>query len=294
MSSSTKTRKGILLAAGIGSRLTPLTLAMNKHLLPVYDKPLVYYPLSVLMLAGIKEILVIVTPHDTDNFQRLLGDGSQWGLQIEYAVQDEPAGLADAFLIGKEFLQDSPCALILGDNIFYGFRFQTTLAEANARTTGATIFAYPVHDPRAFGVVELDEQGRPISVEEKPALPKSHLAIPGLYFYDHQAGGLAAKLTPSVRGELEITDLNRAYLQQGQLHVQPLGRGFAWLDAGTPDALLQAANFVQTLEARQGMKIACPEEIAFRKGFITAAELETLARERGGEYGNYLRGVMQE
>jgi glucose-1-phosphate thymidylyltransferase len=287
-------RKGILLAAGTGSRLFPLTRAVNKHLLPVFDKPLVYYPLSVLMLAGVRQILLIVTPQDLPSFQRLLGDGSQWGLQIEYAVQPKPSGLADAFRLGANFLGSDPSVLILGDNIFYGLGFQTTLAAAAARTAGATIFAYPVRDARRYGVIELDARQRPVSLEEKPSIPKSNLAVPGLYFYDAQAVEIAAGLKTSARGELEITDLNRAYLQRGELHVQPLGRGFAWLDAGTPGALLQAANYVQTLEERQGLKIACPEEIAFRKGFISAGELETLAHAVGGEYGEYLRGVVSE
>lgn len=294
MATAAPTRKGIILAAGTGSRLFPLTRAVNKHLLPVFDKPLVYYPLSVLMLAGVRQILVIVTPQDLPSFQRLLGDGSQWGLQIEYAIQEHPQGLADAFRVGRTFLGSDPSVLILGDNIFYGQGFQTTLAAAAARTRGATIFAYPVRDARSYGVVELDPQQQPVSLEEKPSEPKSNLAVPGLYFYDHQAGEIAASLEPSARGELEITDLNRVYLQRGELHVQPLGRGFAWLDAGTPASLLHAANYVQTLEERQGLKIACPEEIAFRKGFITSAELETLAHGVGGEYGEYLRGVMQE
>jgi glucose-1-phosphate thymidylyltransferase len=294
MAPAAPTRKGILLAAGTGSRLFPLTRAVNKHLLPVFDKPLVYYPLSVLMLTGVREILIIVTPQDLPSFERLLGDGSQWGLKIEYAIQPQPQGLADAFRVGRTFLENDPSVLILGDNIFYGLGFQTTLATAAARTSGATIFAYPVRDARTYGVVELDAQQQPVSLEEKPIAPKSNLAVPGLYFYDHQAVEIAASLQPSSRGELEITDLNRVYLQRGELHVQPLGRGFAWLDAGTPASLLQAANYVQTLEERQGLKIACPEEIAFRKGFIPAAELETLAHAVGGEYGEYLRGVMQE
>lgn len=294
MTTAPTTRKGILLAAGTGSRLFPLTRAVNKHLLPVFDKPLVYYPLSVLMLAGIREILIVVSPPDLLSFQRLLGDGSQWGLQIEYAIQTQPAGLADAFRVGSAFLGNAPSALILGDNIFYGLGFQRTLAAVAERTTGATIFAYPVRDARAYGVVELDAQQQPVSIIEKPTEPQSNLAVPGLYFYDHQAVGIAASLQPSARGELEITDLNRVYLERGELHVQQLGRGFAWLDAGTPASLLQAANYVQTLEERQGLKIACPEEIAFRKGFITAAELETLAHAVGGEYGEYLRAVVHE
>lgn len=294
MASGLSQRKGLLLAAGTGSRLFPLTRAVNKHLLPVFDKPLVYYPLSVLMLTGIRNSLLIVSPDDLPSFQRLLGDGSQWGLRLEYAVQSHPAGLADAFRVGRDFLAGAPSALILGDNIFYGQGFQATLTTVDARAEGATIFAYPVRDARAFGVVELDADNRPRSLEEKPARPKSNLAIPGLYFYDRQAVDLAARLQPSPRGELEITDLNRAYFERGLLSVQPLGRGFAWLDAGTPGALLQAANYVQTLEERQGLKIACPEEIAYRKGFISATELETLAREVGGEYGEYLRGVIQE
>jgi len=287
-------RKGILLAGGTGSRLFPLTLAVNKHLLPVFDKPLVYYPLSVLMLAGIRQILLVVTSIDLPGFQRLLGDGSQWGLQLEYAVQDRPAGLADAFRLGETFLNGDPSALILGDNIFYGLGFQSVLTEISARETGATIFAYPVHDPRSYGVVEFSSAGRAVSIEEKPAVPKSPYAIPGLYFMDSQAIEFAQRLVPSIRGELEITDLLQAYLERGELLVQQLGRGFAWLDAGTPETLLQAAIFVQTLEQRQGLKIACPEEIAFRKGFIDERELESLAHAVGGEYGYYLRGVIRE
>lgn len=294
MAPAVPTRKGILLAAGTGSRLFPLTRAVNKHLLPVFDKPLIYYPLSVLMLAGVRQILIIVTPQDLASFERLLGNGSQWGLQIEYAIQAQPQGLADAFRVGRSFLGNDSSVLILGDNIFYGLGFQSTLAAAAARESGATIFAYPVRDARTYGVVELDDQQQPVSLEEKPNSPKSNLAVPGLYFYDHQAVEIAASLKPSTRGELEITDLNRVYLERGELQVQPLGRGFAWLDAGTPASLLQAANYVQTLEERQGLKIACPEEIAFRKGFISASDLQTLAHAVGGEYGEYLRGVMQE
>ena len=288
-------RKGIILAGGSGTRLHPATLAMSKQLLPVYDKPMVYYPLSVLMLAGMRDVLVISTPQDTPRFQALLGDGSRWGMNLQYCVQPSPDGLAQAFILGRGFVGGAPSALVLGDNIFYGHDLATLLARANARTAGATVFAYHVTDPERYGVVEFDRDKRALSIEEKPKAPKSHYAVTGLYFYDQQVCDIAASIKPSARGELEITEVNATYLRQGQLDVEIMGRGYAWLDTGTHDSLLEAGQFIATLEKRQGLKVACPEEIAYRAGWIGADELERQAQPmlKNG-YGQYLMQVLRE
>jgi glucose-1-phosphate thymidylyltransferase len=289
-----KRMKGIILAGGRGTRLHPLTLAASKQLLPVYDKPMVYYPLSMLMLAGIRDVLVISTPEDLPTFQRLLGNGSQWGMKFAYSEQDQPRGLADAFRVGAEFVGSEPACLILGDNIFYGQGLVSILERAARLTEGALIFAYPVRDPQRYGVVEFDEQGRALSLEEKPKQPRSNYAVPGIYFYDSRVVELAANLKPSPRGELEITDLNRIYLEQGKLQVEVFGRGVAWLDAGTHESLLQAANFVQAVQDRQGLMISCPEEIAYRKGLIDAGQLRQLAQAINNSYGDYLLRLADE
>lgn len=290
---ATGARKGIILAGGSGTRLHPATLALSKQLMPVYDKPMIYYPLSTLMLAGIREILVISTPEDLPRFRQLLGDGGQWGLSLEYAVQPAPEGLAQAFLIGADFIGQAPCALVLGDNLFYGHDFHQLLAGAMTRQEGATIFAYHVQDPQRYGVVEFDALGNALRIEEKPASPKSNYAVTGLYFYDNRVVGLARQIRPSARNELEITDLNQAYLELEALNVEIMGRGHAWLDTGTHDSLLEASQFIATLERRQGLKVACPEEIAFRKCWIDAAQLEALARPliKSG-YGQYLMNLL--
>ena len=294
MTHATSPRKGIILAGGSGSRLHPITKAISKQLLPIYDKPMVYYPLSTLMLAGIRDILLISTPHDLPGFQRLLGDGSEWGLNLVYAEQPKPEGLAQAFIIGRDFVGSDPVALVLGDNIFYGQGFSKLLPRVAAETSGATIFGYRVQDPERYGIVQFDAGGRVLSIEEKPECPKSSYAVPGLYFYDNRVLDIAAGLKPSPRGELEITDVNKAYLKRDALRVELFSRGVAWLDTGTRDSLLDACNFVAAIEKRQGLKIGCPEEIAYRMGYITADQLRRLGETMNSEYGCYLKTISRD